>query len=190
MPGHSGLELLDFFNEDEVGFSIIFVTAYNEYAIHAFKMSAIYYLLKPVEADDLKDAVALFEKNKLKQNYSVLKDNLTGTGSQKIGLTTLNSISFVETADILFFEAEGAYTKVVLKTGKPVMVSKGLKNFETMLSQNQDFFRCHKSYIVNVRHITDYLKVNGGSLMIDRNYEISVSPDKLESLLKLTGKFL
>jgi two-component system LytT family response regulator len=190
MPGHSGLELLDFFNEDEVGFSIIFVTAYNEYAIHAFKMSAIYYLLKPVEADDLKDAVALFEKNKLKQNYSVLKDNLTGTGSQKIGLTTLNSISFLETADILFFEAEGAYTKVVLKTGKPVMVSKGLKNFETMLSQNQDFFRCHKSYIVNVRHITDYLKVNGGSLMIDRNYEISVSPDKLESLLKLTGKFL
>lgn len=189
MPGHSGLELLDFFNDEEVGFSIIFVTAYNEYAIQAFKMSATYYLLKPIEADDLKNAVSLFEKSKVKQNYAVLKENL-GTGPKKIGLNTFNSISFVETSDILYFEADGAYTKVVLHTGKPVLVSKGLKNFENMLADNADFFRCHKSYIVNIKHITDYIKSNGGSLMIDKTHEISVSPDKLEALLKKTGHLL
>lgn len=190
MPGHSGLELLDFFNEEEISFSIIFVTAYNEYAIQAFNMSATYYLLKPIEADDLKNAVAVFEKSKQRQNYSVLKDNLGGNVPQKIGLNSFNSISFVEASDILFFEADGAYTKVVLKAGKHILVSKGLKNFENMLADNTDFFRCHKSYIVNVRHITDYIRSNGGSLIVDKTHEVSVSPDKVDALLKRTGQFL
>lgn len=189
MPGHSGLELLDFFNEEEINFSIIFVTAYNKYAIQAFKLSATYYLLKPIEVDDLKNAIAVFEKGRNKQNYAALKDNLGG-GPQKIGLSTFNSITFVEAADVLFFEADGAYTKVVLKTGKPVLVSKGLKNFENMLAENSDFYRCHKSYIVNIKHITDYIRSNGGSLIVDKTHEISVSPDKLETLLKRTGHYL
>jgi two-component system LytT family response regulator len=85
MPGHSGLELLDFFDENEINFSIIFVTAYNRYAIQAFKLSAVDYLLKPIEVDDLKNAMILFERNKNrnKATYSVLKENFKKLFSKK-----------------------------------------------------------------------------------------------------------
>lgn len=186
MPGHSGLELLDFFNEDEINFSIIFVTAYNRYAIQAFKLSAVDYLLKPIEEDDLKNAIILFEKNKLrsKDTYSVLKDNLKNNGSKKLSLHTLNSVSFVDTADVLFFQGDGAYTKVVLKGNKTITVSKGLKHFEVLLEDNPDFFRCHKSYLVNLNHISEYIKSDGGYLVVDKILQISVSHDKIDDVLK------
>lgn len=186
MPGHSGLELLDFFNEDEVDFSIIFVTAYNRYAIQAFKLSAVDYLLKPIEVDDLKNAIVLFEKNKNrhKEAYSVLKENFKSNASKKISLSTLNSMSFVDTADILFFQGDGAYTKVFLKGNKAITVSKGLKHFEVLLEDNSEFFRCHKSYLVNVNYISEYVKSDGGYLIIDKTNQISVSQDKIDDLLK------
>lgn len=185
MPGHSGLELLDFFDESEVNFSIIFVTAYNRYAIQAFKLSAVDYLLKPIEVEDLQHAVSLFEKNKsrFKENYTVLKENIKPTSSKKIALHTLNTVSFIETKDILYFQGDGAYTKVFLKDGKLITVSKGLKNFENILADNSDFFRCHKSYIVNIHHITDYIKSEGGYLIIDKSHQISVSYEKIEQLV-------
>jgi two-component system, LytTR family, response regulator len=185
MPGHSGLELLDFFDESEVNFSIIFVTAYNRYAIQAFKLSAVDYLLKPIEVDDLKNAIALFEKNNIrnKMTYTALKGNLNSVGAKKIALNTLNSTVFIETSDILYFQADGSYTKVFLKDNKSLTISKGLKNFENILSDNSEFFRCHKSYIVNINHVSEYVKSNGGYLIIDKTHEISVSSDKTELLL-------
>lgn len=184
MPGHSGLELLDFFDENEITFSIIFVTAYNRYAIQAFKLSAVDYLLKPIEVEDLKNAVLLFEKNKNTESYSVLKENLKKSTTKKIALNSLNSIAFVETSDILFFQGDGAYTKVYLKDNKIITLSKGLKNFETILAEHPDFYRCHKSYLVNILHISDYVKSDGGYLIIDKIHEISVSTDKIDALLK------
>ncbi|MBL7692623.1 MAG: response regulator transcription factor [Flavipsychrobacter sp.] len=189
LPGHSGLELLDFFNDDEVSFSVIFVTAYNKYAIQAFNLSAVSYLLKPVQPSALKGAIELFEKNRNRGNYAVLKNNLSGTSAQKIALHTLNSISFEETANILFFEADGAYTKVVLRNGAPVVVSRPLKYFETILSECDDFYRCHKSYMVNVRYVTEYMKPNGGVLIVDKKHEISVSNDRLDVLMKRVAQF-
>lgn len=187
MPGHSGLELLDFFDENEINFSIIFVTAYNRYAIQAFKLSAVDYLLKPIEVEDLKNAMILFERNKNlnKANYSILKENLKNNSSKKIALNTLNSTSFVETSDILFFQADGSYTKVFLKDNKTLTISKGLKSFENILSDNSIFFRCHKSYIVNLNYLTNYVKSNGGYLIVDKTHEISVSSDKIDILLNL-----
>lgn len=185
MPGHSGLELLDFFDEKEVHFSIIFVTAYNRYAIQAFKLSAIDYLLKPIEVEDLKNAINLFEKSKYKfaSNFQVLKENIKNPSSKKLAINTINSVAFVETKDILYFQGDGAYTKIYLKEGKLITVSKGLKNFETILQDNPDFFRCQKSFIVNVSHISEYVKSDGGYLLIDKIHQISVSSDKVELLL-------
>jgi two-component system LytT family response regulator len=193
MPGHSGLELLDFFDENEINFSIIFVTAYNHYAIQAFKLSAIDYLLKPIEVDDLKNAINLFEKNNhhKKSNLTILKENLNNSNSKKkIALNTLNSYSFVELSDILYFQGDGSYTKVFLKDGKMVTVSKGLKNFETLLNDSPEFFRCHKSYLVNINHITEYIKTNGGYLRVDKTHEIGVSSDKVDKLLKKIAQFI
>ncbi len=190
MPRHSGLELLEFFNEDEITFSIIFVTAYDKYAIQAFKLSAIDYLLKPVEGEDIIKALELLKKGNNTNSYGVLKNNLNNDKPKKIGLNTLTSVSFVEMDDILFLEAEGAYTKVVLKEGKDIIVSKGLKSFENMLSEIPDFIRCHKSYIVNIRYITNYVKSDGGYLVVDKTHEIAISPEKLDLVLKKTGYFL
>ena len=105
------------------------------------------------------------------------------SASKKIALNTLNTMSFIEVADILFFQADGSYTKVFLKSGKTLTISKGLKNFETLLSDSSGFFRCHKSYIVNLNHITDYVKSNGGYLVVDKVHEIAVSSDKVDTLL-------
>ncbi len=190
LPGHSGLELLDFFNEDEINFSIIFVTAYNQYAIQAFNMSAVSYLLKPVQMADLQNAVLLFEKNKHRQNLNTLKNNLDGHTPQKIGLNTLNSITFEELDNILYFQADGSYTRVILRSGNPVIVSRALKYFETLLTGHNDFVRCHKSYIVNLKHITEYIKADGGSLVVDKKHHVSVSPDKVDMILKKAAHYL
>lgn len=187
MPGHSGLELLDFFDEKEVNFSIIFVTAYNRYAIQAFKLSAIDYLLKPIEVEDLKQAIALFEKKKQLQNIAALRNNLSTNAPKKIGLNGVSNITFVDIDDILFFQADGSYTHVYLKEGKTIVASKSLKHFENTLIEHPDFLRCHKSYIVNINHITEYVKSDGGYLKIGK-HEIGLSPDKAGILLERIGK--
>jgi len=186
MPGHSGLELLDFFNDKEINFSIIFVTAYNKYAIQAFKLSAIDYLLKPIEETDLKNAIELFQKSNIrnKESFAVLKENMNGNQTKKIALHTLNTVTFVEISNILYFQGDGAYTKVLLKDNKTITLSKGLKNFENMLANTPEFFRCHKSYIANLNHITEYNKSQGGYLILDKTHEISVSQDKIDELLE------
>jgi two-component system, LytTR family, response regulator len=181
MPGHSGLELLDFFNENEIDFSIIFVTAYNRYAIQAFKLSAVDYLLKPIETEDLIQAISRLEKQINKKSYSVLKDNLSSR-PQKIALSTVSSITFVAVDTILFFKADGSYTEVYLKDGKIIVTSKSLKHFENTLTDHPDFYRCHKSYIVQVHHISEYVKSDGGSLRVGK-YHIGVSPDKVAAIL-------
>ena len=133
MPGQSGLNLLDYFDEIEINFSIIFITAYNNYAIQAFKLSAIDYLLKPIEAEDLIQAIELFEKNKNRNQYKFLKHNINASNQKKIGLNTIGSIVYVNLSDILFFEADGSYTKVVMVDGKQITASKVLKHFENIL---------------------------------------------------------
>ena len=98
MPGHSGLELLDFFDENEVNFSIIFTTAYNEYALQAFKFSAIDYLLKPINPDELAQAIARLEKQKQKsENYKVLKANINQDSLTKIAVPSGSSLIFLDT---------------------------------------------------------------------------------------------
>lgn len=182
MPGYSGLDLLDFFNEEEVNFSVIFVTAYNQYAIQAFKLSAVDYLLKPIESDDLTTAVQLFEKHqKAQNNFQILKDNLN-SNIKKIALNTSNSIQFVNLDDILFFKADGSYTHVFLKENKNILTSKNLKYFEDTLIQNSNFVRCHKSFIVNTNYISEYVKSDGGYLVVC-NHHVSISNDKLAIIL-------
>ncbi len=185
MPGYSGLEILDFFGEDEVDFSIIFVTAYNGYAIQAFKLSAVDYLLKPIETDDLLNAIRLFEIDRKPANLEALKQNLGGI--KKIALSTLSQIYFVDIEDIIFFNADGAYTKVFLKDGREIMVSKGLKVFENMLAEISYFLRCHKSYLVNLKYVTQYVKANGGTLLLADKYEVCVSPNKVNEVLVKLG---
>ncbi len=185
MPTHTGLELLDFFNEEEIDFSIIFVTAYNQYAIQAIKLAAVDYILKPFEPEDISAAFQLFLKEKKQGNYKILQQNFRGDAPQKIALPSLTSVQFVELNQILYFQAEGAYTTVALRDGRTITVSKSLKLYENILQNSADFFRCHRSYIVNVRYIKEYVKGDGGYLLLEQNHQVSISTEKATELFKI-----
>ncbi|MFY7898734.1 MAG: LytR/AlgR family response regulator transcription factor, partial [Chitinophagaceae bacterium] len=140
MPGYSGLDILDFFNDDEVNFSIIFTTAYNEYAIHAFKLSAIDYLLKPIQHTQLIDAVERFLKRQLQhtsiETLKVLQQNVhpkIQLEDKRIAIPTVHSIKFIRPAEIVLIKAEAAYSELFLVDGTKVFASKNLKHFEEAL---------------------------------------------------------
>jgi two-component system LytT family response regulator len=190
MPGYSGLELLDFFDEQEVTFEIIFVTAYNNHAIKAFKMSAVDYLLKPVEPGELEQAVERVRKKGVHargNNIPPLRENLKEEGMHTIAVPDSNSIRFLKLSDILFFKADNTYTEIFFGDGSRLTISRTLKNIEDTLNGTGSFFRCHKSYIVNTGFITDYVKSDGGYLVMKGNHNIPISPDKAQDLLSLVA---
>lgn len=191
MPGHSGLELLDFFNEDEIDFDIIFTTAYNHYAIQAFKLSAIDYLLKPIESAELESALDRFRKKSTRENksadYASLRENVKPENDNRIAVPSGNTIKFIEPGQLLFLKGDGSYTELNFKDGSKLIVSRTLKNFEEMLTRNNRFFRCHKSYMVNTASIQEYVKSDGGYLVMEGGSNVSVSPERVDELLKLVN---
>ena len=184
MPGHSGLELLDFFDENEISFSIIFTTAYNEYALQAFKFSAVDYLLKPINPEQLTEAIARLEKQNQKiENYKLLKENINQDSLTKIAVPSGNTLLFLDTTKISYIKGEGAYSDVVNTNETKNLVSRNLKNFEDILCTDKRFLRVHKSYIVNFEQVVSFNKSDGGSLELISGVHIPVSPDKVQFIL-------
>lgn len=185
MPGHNGLQLLDFFDDEQVNFSIIFITAYNKYATQAFKLSAIDYLLKPIDPLELVHSVQRFEKQKTDiEALRNLKNNLENPSSdQKLAVYTINSIKYIPLRDIAVFQAEGSYTQIILSDGQKLLTSKGLKHYEDLLSNHNHFVRCQKSFIVNLTKTTEYIKSEGGYLVVNNDLKIPVSSDKTQLIL-------
>lgn len=179
MPEYNGFEILDFFRE--IDFEIIFVTAYNEYALKAFEVSAIDYLLKPVDVEKLQSAV---EKVKKKLNgkdmlnkLTVLKESLNNGSFNKIALPVNEGLIFVNTSEIIYLEADGAYTEVWLSNGTRIVVSKKLKFFEDVLESKPFFFRSHRSYMVNINYIQKYNR-SENSLTLDNGKMVIISRDR------------
>ena len=184
MPGHSGLELLDFFDENEVNFSIIFTTAYNEYALKAFKFSAVDYLLKPIIPEELADAIQRVAKQKQRfENFRAFKENLQQETLTKIAVPSGNTLLFLETNKIMYIKGEGAYSEVFCNDRTKQLISRNLKNFEDILCSDSRFLRIHKSYIVNFNFVTAFNKSDGGSIVLENKIQIPVSPDKSQTIL-------
>jgi len=185
MPGHTGLELLEFFDEDEIDFTIVFTTAYNQYAIQAFKLSAIDYLLKPIEPAELEQAVERFRKytHRNKHTYDVLKDNMSAHAAKKIAVPEGNTIKFLELDSILYFRADSSYTEIHFTDSSKIVISRTLKNIEETLDEQHNFFRCHKSYLINMKYVSGYVKSDGGYIVINEDIHIPLSPDKTQELL-------
>lgn len=188
MPEYNGFELLSFFRD--VDFEIVFVTAFNEYALKAFEVAAIDYVLKPVDIDKLKQAVEKVEKKlntyDIQHRLEVLKDSFKNEQFNKIALPVSEGLLFVDTNDIVYLEADGAYTEVWLKNGSKIVVSKKLKFFEDVLENKPNFFRSHRSYIVNINFIKRYSK-SDNSLLLDNGKNIVISRERkaeFESQLK------
>ena len=185
MPGHSGLELLDFFNEEEVDFNIVFTTAYNKYAIQAFKLSAVEYLLKPLESEDVMAAVQKCIKsnqNKFPQ-YQVLKNNLKGDQNLKIAVPVGNGFKVIDLNSIVYLKADNTYTEMHFQDKKTLIISRTLKNFEDTIVEGSPLIRTHKSYIVNKNFITDVIKSDGGYLLLNETIEIPITLEKSKEII-------
>ena len=186
MPGKSGLDLLTEMPEKE--FEVIFVTAHNEYMLQALQYSAADYLLKPVDEDRLIEAVQRVEiriQAEKKEWTETLMHNLNKAGSpseMKLCLPTLKGFIVVKLDDIIYCEAERSYTIFHLDGKRTVMVSKSLIEYDNLLQETQ-FFRIHKSFLVNLNHIKEYQRGEGGLVIMNDNAEIEVSRRKKEFFL-------
>lgn len=171
------------------GFHTIFVTAYSQYAIDAFKVSAVDYLLKPVAMDELADAINKFKERSenfaLSANYQRLADELKQkqeSANQKLVLLTTEGHEIVKTADILYLIADDNYTKVYVKNATPKLVAKTLKHFEDQLSP-QSFVRIHKSQLVNLEHIVTFNSRHASYVKMIDGRKLEVSRRKRQQLL-------
>lgn len=182
MPGQSGLELFDFF-DDNIDFQVVFVTAYNEYAINAFEKSAIDYLLKPVRISALERAINKVKKYE-KVNVTELRNNLEVEPDKKVILNTGDGLVFLKLSDIIYIKADGSYTYFVTTDKRRIMISKRISEFEKLESMGT-FIRIHRSQIINYNHIKKILKQDGGAVIMTNDEELSIAAERKQKLLDL-----
>ena len=189
MPEHSGLEILNFIEKEVHNFEIIFTTAYSEYAIQAFQLSAIDYLLKPVRPSQVKEAVdkaiKFLGNTQINTRLAELKTSLEAANFKKIGLPDSNGITFVNFEDIIMLQADGMYTKVTTVNKGDILVSKPLKFFVETLNKVKTFYRPHRSFLINLTYIKAYIKKDGGYILMENDKTVSISNDKKEDFLAI-----
>jgi len=181
----TGFDLLNKFKNFD--FEVIFTTAYTEYAIKAFKFSAIDYLLKPIDIAELKRAIEKVAKsrtNSITARLQQLLQNLSNGSSEsyKLALPTSDGLIFVKVNDILYCEASGNYTEIVMADNKKYIVSRTLKEYDDMLSE-QNFYRIHHSYLINLNGIKKYVRGDGGYVIMNNDKLLDVSKRKKEGFL-------
>jgi len=190
MSDGTGFDLLR--RAKPINFRVIFVTAFEEFAIKAFRFSAIDYLLKPVNADDLHEAVEKAIKS-VDQDFAtqlkVLEENLNNKEptEKKIVLKTTDAIWLVKIKEISYLEADMSYTTFYMMDGKKILVSGYLAEFEDILKE-AGFFRAHKSFLVNLSDVIRFEKGDGGFLVMSNNDRVPVASRKRDELLELFKK--
>ena len=182
----SGLDLM---RELKGESRVIFVTAHNEHAVDAFKLSAVDYLLKPVDAEELEEAVrraaSEIEKDLLHHQLTTLAHNLIpGSQKKKIVLSDMEGLHIIDIPEILWCHAEGSYTEFVMQEGEKITVSKHLKTYENLLTDH-GLIRVHRSYLVNIYNISKIERSKGELKMKNgEKLPISIAPDLLKLILE------
>lgn len=189
MQDGTGFDLLA--KIDRSKFHVIFVSAYDRFAITAIKFSAVDYLLKPVEPSDLGLALEKVKKGKsadeVQKKLDLLLNNVNKI--EKIVLPALNGIEFVKIEDIIRCESDNNYTSFHLTSGDKIIVSKTLKDYEDML-ENKGFFRTHKSHIINLAYMKKYIKGEGGIVVMEDGSEVTVSRRRKEEFMEMLAKYI
>lgn len=190
MPQLNGFDLLERLGRHNS--NVIFTTAYNQFAIKAFKVCAVDYLLKPVDPEDLKAAVQKVHTHKSKVSTEQLDMLLSymkpeKSRSRRIALTASDHLVFVETDKIMYCESDSNYTIFFLSDGQKIIVSKTLKDVEEIL-EGSDFFRIHASYLINMKHVTKFTRGDGGYVVMSNNQHITVSRKKKDDFFDLFSK--
>ena len=174
----------------QVNFKIIFITAFEEYALKAIKFSALDYLLKPVLLDELKAAIAKAENqimNELNLKLLELSNNLNASQNKRIVLKTVEKLHFVPVQDIMRCEADKNYTVFFLTDNKKIVVSGSIKDYEDILCE-QGFYRLHKSHIVNLTYIKSYEKSDGGTVILTDGSHVPVAVRKKNQMIELFSR--
>jgi two-component system, LytTR family, response regulator len=189
MPWMNGFEMLEVLGE--ISFSIIFTTAHDEFAAKAFRISAIDYLLKPVDANDLKEAVQKVEKkmeegSSLQHISNLLRNIQKPTSEQRVALPQREGYEFVDVSSIIYCQADGSYTKIILEGKKPMLVSKAIGDVEELLP-TEIFQRIHHSTLANISYISQFLRTDGGFVVLKNGEKLSVSKGKKELLMARLG---
>jgi two-component system LytT family response regulator len=188
MPHTNGFELLR--QVSDLRFDVVFTTAYDEFAVQAFKVNALDYLLKPIDEDELRSAL---EKVRHQRQKPLTQERLEGLfqalkqqdkAFPSVALPTLEGLEFVEVKDILYCQADGNYTRLAMAGGELVLVSKTLKEVEGML-EGHHFFRVHHSFFVHLIHVKKYVRGKGGHLVLKNGESIPVSRGRKDDLLGL-----
>lgn len=185
MPGYTGFQLLDFFRD--IDFDIVFTTAHSDYAVQAFRVSAIDFLLKPIQISEL---IAAVDKVKAKQGHNkerltVLKENFKDNTVKKLALPVAEGLIFADTDTLTHLQADGAYTHFHFEDGKKVVVSKKIKEFEEALTQQSNFFRTHRSFIVNLKKIKQYVKQEGGYVLLENDIQVPLARERKDEFLQV-----
>jgi len=184
MPDGTGFDLLE--KIEKVEFQVIFVTAYDQYALKAIKFSALDYILKPVDPQQLIDAVnKIREPNNeittiTKKIQTLLRNK---NGFERITLPTFEGFRFINLKDIIRCESDNNYTNFYINSGEKILVTKTLKEYDETLS-GLDFVRVHQSHLVNIKFVDRYIKGDGGSIVMADGAEVEVSRRKKEEFLK------
>jgi len=188
MPEKNGFDVLKALPHYQ--FEVIFVTAFDQYGIQAVKFSAIDYLLKPINPDELKISIHKVEAklHQKKQNFQLenlmeLIRDKDARKEHKLALASTKEIRFVQTDEIIRCESSNTYTQFYLADGKTVLVSKPIFEYEELLA-NYDFIRCHQSHLVNIKFVKSLLKEDGGYLFLTDETRIPISRAKKEHVLK------
>jgi two-component system LytT family response regulator len=189
MPWMNGFEMLELI--DRIDFCIIFTTAYDKFAAKAFRISAVDYLLKPIDAGDLKTAIRKAEEKIISSAGTTNIENLLHNirqpvQEQKIALPNRDGYEFTPVQSILYCSAEGAYTKVVLKDKHTMLISRTLGDIHEMLPP-EIFVRIHHSTIVNLNAITHYSRTDGGYVVMNTGEKLIVSKARKDVLLEKLG---
>ncbi|MEO8146714.1 MAG: LytTR family DNA-binding domain-containing protein [Bacteroidia bacterium] len=196
MPGKTGFDFL--IEVGDVNFEVIFITGYDEYAIKAFKFNAIDYLLKPVDLDDFENAInKVRERLKIpktetkNQQVSSLLQNIKSNQNpiNKIGVPTNDGIVFLNIEDIILCEADGNYTVFHLAGNNKFISSRTLKEYDELLA-GYNFFRAHKSHLINLKHIKRYIKGEGGTVIMSNDKEVEVSRRNKEGFMLLMKELM
>ncbi len=188
MPGGSGFDLIE--QLSDIDFKLIFVTAFEEYAVRAFKFSALDYILKPIDAEELISAIERVEKGlhkddiNLKLNAFISNIDSIAKEVKKIVLRTAESIHVVNVQDIIRCESERNYTWFYFNDNRKLLVSKPLNSFEELLEDYQ-FLRTHRSHLINLKYLERYDKAEGGTAIMKDNSSVPVANRRRELFMKL-----
>jgi two-component system, LytTR family, response regulator len=194
MPGKSGIQLAEQLLIEKINPAIVFTTAYNDYALKAFRLSAIDYLLKPINETHLQEALEKIKKlhpqAEEEKKLKTFIENYGDSVPKTISIPSASGYIFLKTDDILYIKADGSYTHIYTSNEKPITVSKNLKYFENVLDGYSHFIRVHRSYLINLQQMKKFDKQNRGEIIMNNETIIDLARDRREEFFKTLEKHM